>query len=107
MGGHYTQMIAQNTKEIGCGIASGKGSVTGGSMTGESVYLVCHYNPQGNTAAPQAVGEEDAAAPLQEEGAAAPLDDQGAAAPPDEAEAMTAEAMTEIKDEQKSPLFLF
>ena len=83
MGGHYTQMIAQNTKEIGCGIASGKGSVTGGSMTGESVYLVCHYNPQGNTAAPQAVGEEDAAAPLQEEGAAAPLDDQGAAAPPD------------------------
>ena len=62
MGGHYTQMIAQNTKEIGCGIASGKGSVTGGSMTGESVYLVCHYNPQGNTAAPQAVGEEDAAA---------------------------------------------
>ena len=52
MGGHYTQMIAQNTKEIGCGIASGKGSVTGGSMTGESVYLVCHYNPQGNTAPP-------------------------------------------------------
>ena len=83
MGGHYTQMIAQNTKEVGCGIASGKGSVTGGSMTGESVYLVCRYNPQGNTAAPQAVGEEDAAAPLQEEGAAAPLDDQGAAAPPE------------------------
>jgi uncharacterized protein YkwD len=83
MGGHYTQMIAQSTKEVGCGIASGKGSITDGSMTGESVYLVCRYNPQGNIAAPQAVGEEDAGAQLQEEGAAAPLDDQGAAAPPD------------------------
>jgi len=36
--GHYTQMIWQDTTEVGCGIASGFGRD----------YLVCQYNPSGN-----------------------------------------------------------
>ena len=36
--GHYTAMVWQNTKEIGCGFAS----------TDQMNFLVCRYNPPGN-----------------------------------------------------------
>jgi hypothetical protein len=36
--GHYTQIIWKNTKEVGCGIASGA----------KMDYFVCQYNPPGN-----------------------------------------------------------
>jgi len=36
--GHYTQMIWQETTEVGCGLATGFGRD----------YLVCQYNPSGN-----------------------------------------------------------
>jgi uncharacterized protein YkwD len=36
--GHYTQMIWQNTTEIGCAVATGGGND----------ILVCRYNPPGN-----------------------------------------------------------
>ncbi len=35
---HYTQMVWKTTTKIGCGTAT----------SGNSVYLVCHYAPQGN-----------------------------------------------------------
>jgi pathogenesis-related protein 1 len=81
--GHYTQMVWQATTEVGCATAPpGAGGLP-------YSILVCRYDPPGNGEGlpyggpAQAMGEEDAAAPLQEEGAAAPFDDQGAAAPPD------------------------
>lgn len=36
--GHYTQVIWRNTREVGCGLASGHGNDV----------LVCQYNPAGN-----------------------------------------------------------
>jgi hypothetical protein len=36
--GHYTAMVWQNTREIGCGFAS----------SGQMDFLVCRYNPPGN-----------------------------------------------------------
>jgi hypothetical protein len=36
--GHYTQIIWQNTSQVGCAIASSKGNDV----------LVCRYNPPGN-----------------------------------------------------------
>jgi len=81
--GHYTQMVWQTSREVGCGTAP-----PGAGGFHYSV-LVCRYDPPGNGAglpyggAAQAMGEEDAAAPLQEEGAAGTFDDQGAAAPPE------------------------
>ena len=36
--GHYTQMVWKTTTEVGCGTAT----------SGNSVYLVCRYNPPGN-----------------------------------------------------------
>jgi pathogenesis-related protein 1 len=47
---HYTQMVWKTTKEVGCGTASLSGSAAGGSMTGQSVFLVCRYSPPGNIA---------------------------------------------------------
>ena len=81
--GHYTQMVWQTSREVGCGTAPpGAGGL-------HYSVLLCRYSPPGNGQGlpyggpARAMGEEDAAAPLQEEGAAAPFDDQGAAAPPD------------------------
>ena len=70
MGGHYTQMVWQNSREVGCGTHTIKGSATGGDL-GEAVILVCRYSPPGNIegevpfgqGAAQAVGEEDAGFP--------------------------------------------
>lgn len=45
--GHYTQMVWQNTTEIGCGI-NRSSSVMGSEWANNSVYLVCNYNPGGN-----------------------------------------------------------
>lgn len=36
--GHYTQVVWENTKSVGCGLARDK----------ENNYLVCHYQPAGN-----------------------------------------------------------
>jgi hypothetical protein len=36
--GHYTQVVWRDTKQIGCGIATGS----------DTDYLVCRYNPGGN-----------------------------------------------------------
>ncbi len=54
--GHYTQMVWQNTKEIGCATAKGVQAYS---------ILVCRYDPAGNTGgepfgqgAAQAVGED-------------------------------------------------
>ena len=74
-GGHYTAMVWGDTREVGCGTASG-GGVN---------FVVCRYNPPGNfvgevpfgPGAAQAVGEDAGAPPLQEEGAAAPIDEVG------------------------------
>ena len=40
MGGHYTQMVWNNTKEVGCAIATSNGKTSDG-MTGVVAYLVC------------------------------------------------------------------
>jgi hypothetical protein len=54
MGGHYTQMVWKNTKEVGCVTASASGSVSAaaGGYAGQTVYLVCRYSPPGNTGGP-------------------------------------------------------
>lgn len=36
--GHYTQIVWRNTRQVGCGLATGKGSDV----------LVCQYDPPGN-----------------------------------------------------------
>ena len=51
MGGHYTQMVWKNTKEVGCATATGSGKTSNG-MAGVVVYLVCRYSPPGNTGGP-------------------------------------------------------
>ncbi len=38
--GHYTQMVASNTTEVGCGLNT--------SNTYNKDFLVCRYYPQGN-----------------------------------------------------------
>jgi len=76
--GHYTQMVWQATTELGCATAPpGAGGL-------QYSVLLCRYSPPGNGGdgvpyggPAQAMGEEDAAAPLQEEGAAAPPDADG------------------------------
>jgi pathogenesis-related protein 1 len=52
MGGHYTQMVWKNTKEVGCATATvnGKASDARGGYSGVVVYLVCRYSPPGNIA---------------------------------------------------------
>jgi hypothetical protein len=73
--GHYTAMVWHNTREVGCGTASGA----------QIEILVCRYNPPGNFigqhpfghGAAQAVGEEENAAPPFQEGAAAPHESGG------------------------------
>lgn len=49
MGGHYTQMVWKNTKEVGCAIVTSNGKTSDG-MAGVVSYLVCRYNPPGNMA---------------------------------------------------------
>jgi hypothetical protein len=48
--GHYTQMVWNTTKEVGCAIAkSTVGGESRGTRTGELwSYLVCRYKPAGN-----------------------------------------------------------
>ena len=48
MGGHYTQMVWKNTKEVGCAIATSNGKTDNG-MAGVVAYLVCRYSPPGHT----------------------------------------------------------
>jgi Cysteine-rich secretory protein family len=74
--GHYTQMVWQNTKAIGCGTAPPNGQPAPGGHAFS--ILVCRYDPPGNyagqmpypAAAPpsQAVGDEEStfAPPVQE-----------------------------------------
>ena len=52
MGGHYTQMVWKNTKEVGCATATvnGKASAARGGYSGVVVFLVCRYSPPGNMA---------------------------------------------------------
>jgi pathogenesis-related protein 1 len=47
MGGHYTQMVWKNTKEVGCATATVSGKSSSG-LSGVVVYLVCRYSPPGN-----------------------------------------------------------
>ena len=47
MGGHYTQMVWKNTKEVGCAIATSNEKTSNG-MAGVVAYLVCRYSPPGN-----------------------------------------------------------
>ena len=48
--GHYTQMVWNTTKEVGCAIAkSTVGGESRGTQTGQLwSYLVCRYSPPGN-----------------------------------------------------------
>jgi hypothetical protein len=76
-------MVWQASLEVGCATAPpGAGGL-------HYSVLLCRYSPPGNGPGlpyggpAQAMGEEDAAAPLQEEGAAGTFDDQGASAPLD------------------------
>lgn len=46
--GHYTQMVWRATTEVGCGIIRKSNSFTEDSK-GKASYLVCIYNPGGNT----------------------------------------------------------
>jgi hypothetical protein len=75
--GHYTQMVWQNTREVGCGTAPPNGQPSPGGHAFS--ILVCRYDPPGNypgqlpygAAAPpsQAVGEEESTlAPTFQEG---------------------------------------
>jgi hypothetical protein len=49
MGGHYTQMVWKNTKEVGCVTATSSGKASNG-QSGLTVSLVCRYSPPGNMA---------------------------------------------------------
>jgi hypothetical protein len=78
--GHYTQMVWQNTREVGCGMATGS----------VNDFLVCRYSPPGNSvgqlpygqgAAP-AVADEDAGAPPADQAAGDEGDGVGGAQPP-------------------------
>ena len=72
--GHYTQMVWQNTREIGCGTAPpGAGGLP-------YSILVCRYDPPGNYPGQLPYG---AAAPPVDQGATPPVD-QGAAPPVDQ-----------------------
>ena len=43
---HYTQMVDKQSKEVGCGFASGPGGQY--AQYGGTNVLVCQYNPPGN-----------------------------------------------------------
>ena len=43
---HYTQMVWKDTKQVGCGFASGPGGP--GAQYGGTDFLVCQYTPPGN-----------------------------------------------------------
>ncbi len=45
--GHYTQMVWNDTKKVGCATATSNGKASNGDP-GQAVYLVCRYSPQGN-----------------------------------------------------------
>ena len=44
--GHYTQMVWKDTKQVGCGFASGPSGP--GAQYGGTDVLVCQYTPPGN-----------------------------------------------------------
>ena len=76
--GHYTQMVWQNTREIGCGTAPpGAGGLP-------YSILVCRYDTSGNYPGQLPYGAERF--PPVDQGAARPVD-QGAAPPVDQGEA--------------------
>ncbi|MBV9176514.1 MAG: hypothetical protein JO297_05705 [Nitrososphaeraceae archaeon] len=56
MGQHYTQMVWKTTKEVGCAIATVRGTTESGMGNGKipavAVYLNCRYSPSGNTGGP-------------------------------------------------------
>jgi pathogenesis-related protein 1 len=84
--GHYTAMVWQSTREVGCGFAPGTVPDEATLSGGGTDFLVCRYSPPGNTpgqppfgpGAAQAVGEDDAGAQLDEEA----VGDEEAGAPP-------------------------
>jgi hypothetical protein len=45
--GHYTQMVWKDTKQVGCGFASGPGGAY--AKYGGTDILVCQYTPPGNS----------------------------------------------------------
>jgi hypothetical protein len=47
--GHYTAMVWQDTREVGCGFALGTGPDEVTLSGGGTDFLVCRYNPPGNT----------------------------------------------------------
>ena len=46
--GHYTQMVWKTSTDIGCGIIRNGNSI-GAEYKGQVSYIVCTYNPGGNT----------------------------------------------------------